>query len=255
MKIPYEIISVPILTDNYVHVIHDPKSGATACIDPGVAEPVIQAVHSRGWDITHILLTHTHGDHIGGVAEIAETFGAHVYGSANACDSVSRCTHALSEGQKIKVGELTAQVLDVPGHTQNHLAYVFSGALFCGDTLFSLGCGRLLGGTAAQLWCSLQKIRNLPADTKIYCAHEYTQANADFAISIDPTNQDLKQRIVEVDALRAAHKPTIPSTLASEIKCNPFLRCDNFAFKSQFGMMACDPENVFAELRRHKDNF
>lgn len=251
----FEVLRIPILSDNYVYLIHDAKSGATACVDPGVAGPVIQAAQDRGWIISHILITHTHFDHIEGVSEIVEKFGAEVYGNPAECDRIPKYKHAASEGTDIQVGTVTCKVLAVPGHTQHHLAYEFSGALFCGDTLFSLGCGRLLGGTAAQLWHSLQKIRSLPHDTKIYCAHEYTQANAGFAIGVDPDNDDLKQRRVEVDKLRSAGLPTVPAILGNEIKCNPFLRCDNFAFKAQMRMIARDSEDVFAELRRRKDNF
>ncbi|MCR4378578.1 MAG: hydroxyacylglutathione hydrolase [Rhodospirillales bacterium] len=252
-----EILSVPVLNDNYVHLIHDPATGATACVDPAIAPPVIAAAEARGWAISHILITHPHGDHTDGVPEIVAKFGAQVFGSRHDRMLIPHCTNGVAEGDVVQVGALELQVLDVPGHTVHHVAYYFKDeqALFCGDTLFSLGCGRLFGGTAEQMWESLKKLRALPAETLVYCAHEYTNANADFALSIDPLNADLRARADEVQALRERGLPTVPSRMESEKRCNPFLRCDVLKFQAQLSLAGQDAADVFAEVRRRKDHF
>jgi len=252
-----DIRVVPVLTDNYVFLIHDPATGATACVDPAIAPPVIQAAKDLGWVITHILVTHPHGDHTDGIPAIVKEFGAQVYGSRADIGAVPKCDFGVDQGDVIEVGHATCTVLDVPGHTAHHVAYYFAGAdaVFVGDTLFSLGCGRLFGGTADQMWDSLKKLRSLPAKTQVYCAHEYTNANADFALSVDADNADLQARATEVINLREAGQFTVPTTLVSEIKCNPFLRCDDAAFQETLGMNGREPERVFAELRRQKDRF
>lgn len=252
-----EILSIPVLNDNYVHLLHDPASGATACIDPAVAGPVIQAAKARGWTISHILITHPHGDHTDGVADIVAAFGAEVYGSKADQAIIPQCGHGVAQGDRILVGDLRVDVLEVPGHTAHHVAYYVeaAAALFPGDTLFSLGCGRLLGGTAAQMWGSLKKLRALPGQTRVYCAHEYTNANADFALSVDPDNMDLQDRADAVLRMRQQGLPSVPSTLEEELKCNPFLRCDRPEFKAIVGMSDRDAVDVFAEIRQRKDHF
>ncbi|HEY9097146.1 MAG TPA: hydroxyacylglutathione hydrolase [Hydrogenophaga sp.] len=252
-----EILSIPVLNDNYIHLMHDAASGATACVDPAVAGPVIRAAKAKGWTISHILITHPHGDHTDGVAEIVAEFGAEVYGSKSDLGLIPHCTHGVIEGERVMVGGLQVDVFDVPGHTAHHVAYYVrdAAALFPGDTLFSLGCGRLFGGTASQMWDSLQKLRALPASTRVYCAHEYTNANADFALSVDGDNADLIQRADEVVKLREAGQPTVPSLLQSELRCNPFLRCDVTSFQQSLGLSGRDAADVFAELRRRKDHF
>lgn len=252
-----EIRQIPVMNDNYVYLLHDSFSGKTACVDPGVGGPVIAAARDAGWEISHILITHPHYDHVDGVGEIVETFGAQVYGSKHDFGEIPKCDHGVMEGDWVALGQSKARVFAVPGHTAHHIAYYFqdAGAVFVGDTLFSLGCGRLFSGTAEQMWASLKKLRSLPIQTKIYCAHEYTNANADFALSIDPDNADLQARADEVQNLREQGLPTVPSTLESEGRCNPFLRCDMSSFKVQLGMADSDAEQVFAEIRRRKDNF
>lgn len=252
-----EIISIPVLNDNYVHLIHDPASGATACVDPAVAPPVINAAKAKGWSISHILITHPHGDHTDGVAEIVAAFGAEVYGSRSDQGQIPKCTHGVGQGDHIAMGSVSCEVFDVPGHTAHHVAYYFQdgSALFPGDTLFSLGCGRLFGGSAAQMWDSLKKLRSLPGSTQVYCAHEYTNANADFALSVDPDNADLQARADAVVKLREAGTPTVPSLLDSETRCNPFLRCDVPSFQKTLGLFGQEAPAVFAELRRQKDHF
>jgi len=252
-----DIRQVPVLNDNYIYLIHDDESGATACVDPAVAPPVIKAAKDLGWSISHILVTHPHYDHTDGIADIVEAFGSKVYGSRQDYGEIPKCDHGVLEGDMIKLGGSEARVLEVPGHTKNHLAYSFETekAVFVGDTLFSLGCGRLFGGSAAQMWNSLKKLRSLPGNTRIYCAHEYTNANADFALSIDPDNADLQARADEVIRLREQGQPTVPTTLEQEARTNPFLRCDMPAFKAMLGMADREPAEVFAEIRTRKDHF
>ena len=252
-----DIRQVPVLNDNYIYLIHDIASGNTACVDPAVAAPVIDVAKGLGWTISHILVTHPHYDHTDGIAEIVEEYGSEVYGSLQDYGNIPKCDHGVLEGDTIELGGATVRVMEVPGHTKNHLAYSFEAdkALFVGDTLFSLGCGRLLGGSAAQMWNSLIKLRSLPGNTRIYCAHEYTNANADFALSIDPDNTDLQARAAEVITLREQGQPTVPTTLEQEARTNPFLRCDMPAFKAVLGMADCEPVEVFAEIRSRKDHF
>ena len=252
-----DIRIVPVLTDNYVFLIHDPATGATACVDPAIAAPVIQAAKDLGWAISHILVTHPHGDHTDGIPAIVKEFGSQVYGSRADIGGIPKCDFGVGQGDVIEVGKVACTVFDVPGHTAHHVAYYFAGAdaVFVGDTLFSLGCGRLFGGTAEQMRGSLKKLRTLPAKTQVYCAHEYTNANADFALSVDADNADLQARAVEVLNLREAGQPTVPTALDSEVKCNPFLRCDDAAFQDVLGLSGREPERVFAELRRQKDRF
>ena len=252
-----EIRQIPVLNDNYVYLVHDKATGKTACVDPAVSAPVIATAKELGWDISHILVTHPHYDHIDGIADIVEAYSSVVYGSRPDYGLIPKCDHGVGQGDEIEIGASKVSVLVVPGHTANHIAYQFEAdkALFVGDTLFSLGCGRLLGGSAKQMWDSLCKLRSLPTDTRVYCAHEYTNANADFALSIDPNNADLQARAAEVIQLREQGLPTIPTTIESEARCNPFLRCDMPAFKAVLAMADYEAEEVFAEIRKQKDHF
>ena len=252
-----DIRQVPVLSDNFVYLLHDTLTGKTACVDPAVGAPVVDTARKLGWDISDILVTHPHYDHTDGIPDIVEAFGSKVYGSRHDYGEIPKCDHGVMDGDTVEIGHSTAKVLDVPGHTAHHVAYHFAeaGAVFVGDTLFSLGCGRLFGGTPEQMWNSLKKLRALPEHTKVYCAHEYTNANADFALSVDPDNADLQARADEVIKLREKGLPTVPSTLESEIQCNPFLRCDIPAFKAGLGMADQNAERVFAEIRKRKDHY
>lgn len=234
---------VPVLTDNYVHLIHDEAGGATAAVDPAVAEPVLAALRRLGWRLTHILCTHHHGDHVGGVPELKAATGASVIGARDDIPRLPPLDEAVSEGDSFRLGVSTVRVLEVPGHTPGHIAYYVeeAGLLFPGDTLFSLGCGRLFGGTPEQMWDSLCRLRALPDETQVYPAHEYTNANADFALTAEPDNPDLAARADAVLALREAGQSSLPTTIASEKACNPFLRVADAA--------------AFADLRRRKDVF
>jgi hydroxyacylglutathione hydrolase len=252
-----QIELVPVLSDNYVYLLHEPESGETAVVDPAVADAPLAAAERRGWRITRILNTHHHPDHTGGNLEVKKATGAPIVGPKPDRDRIPGIDVEVDEGDLYDVGDQTAKVFFTPGHTRGHIAFWFesSRALFCGDTLFALGCGRLFEGTPAQMWDSLGKLRRLPAETRIYCGHEYTQANARFALSVDPDNARLQERAREIDALRADKQPTIPSTIGEELETNPFLRADDAGLARQVGLEGADPVEVFAEVRRRKDSF
>ncbi|MEH6475948.1 MAG: hydroxyacylglutathione hydrolase [Sneathiella sp.] len=252
-----EIHQIPVLNDNYLYLIKDPDSDAVAIVDPAEADPVLAKLDELGWKLTHILNTHHHWDHTGANLELKEKTGCTIVGSAYDVARIPGIDIEVSEDQPYLFGTQKAQVFEVSGHTNGHIAYWFEGsdALFCGDTLFALGCGRLFEGTPAKMWESLQKLRVLPDPTKIYCAHEYTEANANFALTIEPQNSDLKKRFGEILELRAANKPTVPSTIGDEKATNPFLRPDVTDIQENLQMQGADVADVFAEIRARKDSF
>ena len=253
----FVIDQILCLKDNYVYLLHDPASRATAVVDPTEAAPVLAALDRHGWRLTHILNTHHHHDHTGGNLEIKAKTGAPVVGPRADRERIPGIDVAVGDGDEYTVGTQTARVFDVPGHTRGHIAYWFadSRALFCGDTMFLMGCGRLFEGTPRQMWTSLLKLRQLPPDTRVYCGHEYTQSNARFALTVEPDNAALRERARLVDALRAANKPTVPATLGEEVATNPFLRADQPSLQRHLGLAGRDPVEVFAETRRRKDHF
>lgn len=252
-----DIRQIQASSDNYIYLLRDAQEGAVAVVDPTYAAPVIQELERLGWTLTHILNTHHHADHTGGNLELKQRYGAEVIGARIDEARLPGLDRPVGENDIVRLGASGANVLELPGHTRGHVAYWFSDAdcVFCGDTLFALGCGRMFEGSPAQMWDSLCKLRSLPLETKVYCAHEYTQNNARFALSVDPDNDDLKRRAQWIDEMRAAGRPTVPSTLGQEIRSNPFLRADDPALAAQLGMKGENPVAVFAELRKRKDRF
>ena len=252
-----EIRQIPVLNDNYVYLAHCPKSGQTAVVDPAVVGPVLDTLKQTGWTLTHILNTHHHGDHTGGNLELKAETGCTIVGPRADKDRIPGIDVEVGDNDSYTMGEATAQVFDVPGHTRGHIAYWFadSDALFCGDTLFVMGCGRLFEGTPKQMVQSLSKFDALPGQTRVYCAHEYTQNNGRFALTVEPGNDALKALMKDVDAKRAKGIPTVPSTLEQERATNPFLRPSSANIQATLGMQGADIVDVFAEVRRLKDSF
>lgn len=221
-----EIVRIPALSDNYIWMVHDPASKATMVVDPAQAEPVLAAAAQRGWTITDIWNTHWHPDHTGGNADIKAATGCTITGPAAEADRIPTLDRMVSEGDVVMLGAHQAGVWDVPAHTAGHIAFHFADdhAIFVGDTLFAMGCGRLFEGTAQQMFTNMQRFAALPDATAVYCAHEYTLSNARFAITVDPDNAALSQRLADVEAARAANQPTIPTDIGQERATNPFFR-------------------------------
>ncbi len=244
------------LEDNFGVLIHDPATGATASMDAPEAGPVLAALQQTGWNLTDILVTHHHNDHIGGIPGVKAQFPkARIVGPARDKDRVPGADIYVADGERINVGGLHARVFETPGHTNGHIVYFFEEdkMLFAGDTLFALGCGRAFEQPPAVLHASLQKLVGLPGDTKIFCGHEYTLSNGRFALKVDPDNAALKKRMAEIEALRADNKPTLPTTMAVELQTNPFLRASDAAIQAQLGMSGASPADVFTELRERKN--
>ncbi len=249
-----EIHQFAILNDNFAVLIHDPATGATASIDAGEAYPIERELEAKGWKLTDILVTHHHADHTAAVAELKEATGCRVVGPRAEAGKIAGIDLAVGEGDTLKLGRHEVAVLETPGHTLGHVAYVIAtaGAAFVGDTLFALGCGRIFEGTPQQMHASLLKLAALPGETLVYCGHEYTLSNGRFALTIEPDNPALQQRMVEVEALRKAGKPTLPTTIARELATNPFLRAHVPAIQSHLGMTGAPVWQVFAEIRERK---
>ena len=252
-----EIAQIPVLNDNYLFLIHDPVSEETAIVDPAVEEDTVAALEARGWQPTHIFNTHHHWDHVGANLALKERYGLKVIGPAADRDRIRGIDIAVGEGDRVHLGDVAADVIFVPGHTSGHIAYNFADhkALFCGDTLFAMGCGRLFEGTPEEMWSSLSKLMALPDDTSVYCAHEYTLSNGKFALSVDPENDALKARMAEVERLRSEGTPTVPTLIGLEKATNPFLRPMSESIQETVGMYGAPIPAVFAEVRKRKDNF
>ncbi len=238
-----DIVQIPVLSDNYVYLLREPRQGLVAVVDPAEAEPVLAELARRSWRLTYILNTHHHGDHVGGNRRLVKETGCRVVGPRADQDRIPLIDETLGEGDTFAFGATEAKIFDVPGHTRGHIAYWFAAeaALFSGDVLFALGCGRLFEGTPQQMWTSLGKLMALPPATQIYGAHEYTEANLRFALSVDGDNATLRERGAKIQALRARGLPTVPSSIGEELATNPFLRAGN--------------AQHFGELRSLKDGF
>jgi hydroxyacylglutathione hydrolase len=224
-----EIARVPVLSDNYVWLVHEPVSKETAVVDPAVAEPVLAAAAERGWTITQIWNTHWHPDHIGGNEAIKAATGCRVSGPVREREKIPTLDVPLHEGDHVRLGQVVGDVIDVPAHTAGHIAIHLPGesAVFVGDTLFAMGCGRLFEGTADQMYHNMVRLSRLPEATRVYCAHEYTQSNGRYALVAEPDNADIARRMDEVNAARARGEPTVPTTIALERATNPFMRADS----------------------------
>ena len=240
---PLEIVGVPAFADNYLWLVHDGDSGETAVVDPGDPAPVLAEAEKRGWRITTILNTHWHPDHTGGNLAIKDATGARIVGPGGENDRVPGLDVALKEGDRASIGKHQAEVWEVPGHTLGHIAYIFheDRVAFVGDTLFAMGCGRLFEGSPEQMYRSLTRLADLPGDFRLYCAHEYTLANARFAAHAFPESKEIGERLAKVEQARLAGQSTVPTTVAAERVTNPFLLAGDVA--------------QFADLRREKDNF
>ena len=254
---PLDLVTVPCLSDNYAYLIHDAATGATACIDVPEAAPILAALAERDWKLSHILITHHHHDHVGGVAALAGATGARVIGAAADAHRLPPLDEAVAEGDTVRVGMAEGRVLDVSGHTVGHVAFHFadSALVFTADSLMALGCGRLFEGDAATMWRSLSKLAALPPDTLVCSGHEYTAANARFALSIEPGNPALVARAAAIEAARAEGRPTVPSLLSEELATNQFLRAATPEVRAAVGLPDGPDAAVFAAVRARKDRF
>jgi hydroxyacylglutathione hydrolase len=247
----------PCLTDNFGVLIHDPTRGATASIDAPEAAPVEAALEKTGWRLTDILITHHHADHTTGIGELKAHHKCRVIAPRGEAHRISHVDETVGEGDAVKVGALEGRVIETPGHTAGHISYFFPAEkiAFVGDTLFSIGCGRVIEGDPETMWRSLLKLRGMPDDTRFYCGHEYTAANIRFAKTIEPNNKALAARDEEVRRLIASGKPTIPSTVGAEKAANPFLRADDQELARSLGLSGGPAWKVFAEIRERKNRF
>jgi hydroxyacylglutathione hydrolase len=256
-----QVHRLPVLSDNYIFLLHDPARNIAAVVDPAQAQPVLQQLQAWGAELTAIFNTHHHGDHVGGNQQLIESFPQiTVYGGAEDRGRIPGQQVFLQAGSRVSFANRTAEILFVPGHTKAHIAYYFppsnpseTGELFCGDTLFAGGCGRLQEGTPTQMVASLGQLRNLPDSTRVWCAHEYTLENLQFAMSVDGDNLDLQQRFAQVKEARSLGQPTVPSSIGLEKSTNPFLRLDFPNLQSAANSR--DPVQTFARLRGMKDRF
>ncbi|QKV20135.1 hydroxyacylglutathione hydrolase [Oricola thermophila] len=245
------------LSDNFGVLLHDPDTGRTASVDAPDAARISDVLKRKGWKLTDIMVTHHHADHTQGIAELKKEFGCRVAGPRGEADRIPAIDEALGEGDVFAFGAYDFTVIETPGHTAGHIVYHSpkAGVLLAGDTLFSLGCGRLFERGAAEMWGALKKLKVLPGETMLYCGHEYTLSNARFALTVDPDNEALRKRADEVEKLRENGAATLPVPLASEFATNPFLRPDDPAIRAHLGMEGASDEEVFAEIRRRKDSF
>lgn len=254
---PLEIVTVPCLSDNYAYLVHDDGSGETALVDAPEAGPILEALSARGWSLSEVWITHHHADHVQGLDAILAAHKAKVRGAARDAHRLPPLDMAHGDEDHFVFAGRDVRVMDVSGHTIGHLAYYIkdADAVFTADSLMALGCGRLFEGSAEQMWTSLSKLAALPAATRVFSGHEYTAANARFALTIEPDNQNLISREKEISAARAAGLPTVPSTLGTELATNPFLRANDPGIRSLLNKSGATDAEVFAEIRARKDAF
>jgi hydroxyacylglutathione hydrolase len=252
-----EIHQFPTRSDNYGVLIHDPATEATASIDAPDAEELLAALHEKGWVLTHILTTHHHHDHTAGNTIVKRMTGCSIIGPALEAGSIPGIDIKVAEGDTIDVGNAKATVIETPGHTRGHVSYHFpeDEIVFVGDTLFSVGCGKLLEGDAKTMWASLQKLMILPSETKLYCGHEYTNANCRFALTVEPENAALQKRAAEAAKLAEKGEPALPTTIGQELATNPFLRPSSPAIQKRLDMEGRELSEIFGEIRKRKDRF
>ncbi|MDF1727728.1 MAG: hydroxyacylglutathione hydrolase [Sulfitobacter sp.] len=253
----FDLVTVPCLSDNYAFLLRDHASGEVALVDVPEAGPIKAALAERGWTLSQVWLTHHHWDHVDGLKDLLAEHPAKVVGAKADAGRLPPLDLEVSEGDRVTLGDLEAEIFDVSGHTVGHIAFYVAGAkaAFTADSLMALGCGRLFEGTPAQMWGSMQKLMALPGDTTICSGHEYTASNAKFALTIDPDNPALISRSKEIDAAREKGQPTVPSQLSTETETNPFLRPADPAIRAHLGMQEASDADVFAEIRSRKDNF
>ena len=249
-----EIHQFPCLSDNYGFLVHDPASQETVCIDTPDAEAYLREAAAKGWQITQVWNTHWHPDHAGGNAAIKAATGCTIVAPAEV-ERISAIDRVVDDGDAVTIGDHVARVIDVGGHTNGHIAYHLAedDMAFVGDSVFALGCGRMFEGTPDQFWASLERIKALPSETMLYCAHEYTQSNARFALHADPENAELQDYVAEIGERRSRQEPTVPTKLERELATNPFLRADSDSLRARWGGDA--PHETFAALRKAKDDF
>ena len=248
-----EYFQYPYMSDNYGVLIHVPTTGETASVDCGDAEATINALKQKNWQLTHIFATHHHADHVAGLEQLKKQFNCHVTGPAG----IPGVDKPVADAETFTFGGTEIRTIHTPGHTKDMINYYLptEKTVFTGDTLFTLGCGRLFEGDASMMWESLNKLMKLPADTTVYSSHEYTEANAAFAVTVDPQNTALSERVKHIKKLRANGEPTVPSTMTEELATNPFLRASDSAIRQHLNMAEATDEEVFAEIRIRKDNF
>jgi hydroxyacylglutathione hydrolase len=255
---PVHLFLLPVLKDNYIYVWHDKEQDLTFCVDPSLSEPVEYFLNQQGWELSYILITHHHWDHTDGVRGLQERYPDCItIGYAHDTHRLPPLNMAVNDGETITIGSYTAKVMAIPGHTTGHIAFYFPtlSMLFCGDTLFAMGCGRLFEGTPEQMYSSLKNIARLSEDTLVCCAHEYTVKNGEFAITVDPENETLQARVKQARATRNAEKATVPFPLFRELDTNPFLNTNSLSIRDRLGMKNASDLEVFAELRKRKDRY
>jgi hydroxyacylglutathione hydrolase len=254
---PLKVFQFPVLSDNFGLLLHDPATGETASIDAADGGAVKNALATRGWTLSHILVTHHHSDHTDGIPGLKQDYHAAVYGPAEESRPIPGLDRGLKGGDRFTFAGRPVSVIFAPGHTKGLIVYHLpsDGLAFVGDVLFSLGCGRVVEGTMEEMWNSLDSLRRLPPDTNVYCGHEYTEANARFALTVEPGNAALRRRAEEVKELRAKALPTLPTTIAAELAANPFLRPESTEIRNNLAMPQASNAEVFAELRERKNRF